>query len=693
MCMVRCKKQVALILAVIMLIVSMGLPVKEVRAEQMTQEYVVLAENDMGYDKVESTYEEVNGVQSEVLEANNVIVVELTEKEASKLEKDKNIALVEEDILFDGSDFEDETFEDVFGTDVVFEDDAEMKQFLKDLRGAQSNSVSANEQWNIDVINANEQEYEEVKEKIKVAVLDTGVTATEDIDVAGRVNFIPGEEDVNPLYEDVSGHGTSVASVIAAKDNGIGVTGINPNVELYSVKVLDDEKKASLSGVIKGIYWCIDNDIDIINMSFGTSEESEILEQVVKEANQKGILMIAAAGNKGEIVGKSTVEYPAAFNEVIAVGATNPQGKTSEISSVGKEIDLMAPGETVPATGYYDEIISTEGTSMAAPHVTGAASVLWAKDRSKSNKFIKALLNASAKPMEDEAAEGNGLVDLDYALSVYDEFAAKYEENNEEEKQIIEDNEEIIQTYTDAEVQASWDWRNHQDAVGKYDQTSASALNVIKIGAKIPDTASYLKFESGGSTAKFHGHGNYVASYIYVMRMARNCFNSGMTTALNTPHPVSEKGKSQIYDGIVKLNKNWNTVLSGYTVDNKNKARVLVGIATHIAMDAYAHKAYIKDSDGNWTIHISGNSQQDSITYVPCRWTCAKNIAYDIVNVWHFGMSPSAEEFYMDSHDKNKFHLAGFFSYVSSADSTSYDKHSTWYKNRTAEEYVIVDIE
>lgn len=691
--MVRCKKQVALILAVIMLIVSMGLPVKEVRAEQMTQEYVVLAENDMGYDKVESTYEEVNGVQSEVLEANNVIVVELTEKEASKLEKDKNIALVEEDILFDGSDFEDETFEDVFGTDVVFEDDAEMKQFLKDLRGAQSNSVSANEQWNIDVINANEQEYEEVKEKIKVAVLDTGVTATEDIDVAGRVNFIPGEEDVNPLYEDVSGHGTSVASVIAAKDNGIGVTGINPNVELYSVKVLDDEKKASLSGVIKGIYWCIDNDIDIINMSFGTSEESEILEQVVKEANQKGILMIAAAGNKGEIVGKSTVEYPAAFNEVIAVGATNPQGKTSEISSVGKEIDLMAPGETVPATGYYDEIISTEGTSMAAPHVTGAASVLWAKDRSKSNKFIKALLNASAKPMEDEAAEGNGLVDLDYALSVYDEFAAKYEENNEEEKQIIEDNEEIIQTYTDAEVQASWDWRNHQDAVGKYDQTSASALNVIKIGAKIPDTASYLKFESGGSTAKFHGHGNYVASYIYVMRMARNCFNSGMTTALNTPHPVSEKGKSQIYDGIVKLNKNWNTVLSGYTVDNKNKARVLVGIATHIAMDAYAHKAYIKDSDGNWTIHISGNSQQDSITYVPCRWTCAKNIAYDIVNVWHFGMSPSAEEFYMDSHDKNKFHLAGFFSYVSSADSTSYDKHSTWYKNRTAEEYVIVDIE
>lgn len=691
--MVTCKKQIAFVLVVIMLIASMRLPVKKVEAEQIVQEYVVLTENEIEYNKIESTYEKAKGVQSEILEANNVIVVELTEQEANKLEKDKNIVSVEEDILFEGSDFEDETFEDVFGTEVVFEDDVEMKQFLKSLRETQRSSVSLNEQWNIDAINANEQEYKGMKEKIKVAVLDTGVTVTEDIDVAGRVNFIPGEEDVNPLYEDVSGHGTSVASIIAAKDNDIGVTGINPNVELYSVKVLDDKKKASLSEVIKGIYWCIDNDIDIINMSFGTSTKSEILEQVVKEANQKGILIIAAAGNKGEVIGESTVEYPAAFNEVIAVGATNPQGEISEISSAGEEIDLMAPGEIIPATGYYDEIIKTEGTSMAAPHVTGVASILWAKDRSKSNEFIKSLLNASAKPMKDGVTEGNGLLDLNYALSVYDEFAAKYEEGYTEEKQIIEKNTEKIQTYTDEEVQASWDWRDHQDAVGKYDQTSTAALNVIKIGAKIPDTASYLKFESGESTAKFHGHGNYVASYIYVMRMARNCFNSGMTAALNTPHPVSEKGKSQIYDGIVKLNKNWNTVLSGYTIDNKNKARVLVGIATHIAMDAYAHKAYTKDSAGNWTIHISGNSQQDSITYVPCRWTCAKNIAYDIVDVWHFGMSPSAEEFYMDCHDKNKFRLAGFFSYVSSADSSSYNKHSTWYKDRTAEQYVIEDIE
>ena len=673
-----------------MVIGLLGIPIKEVNAEEITQEYVIVAENDKGYDKVESTYTEIEKSQSEELECNNVMVVNLTESEANKLEKDKNIAFVEKNILFEGSDFEDESFEDVFGMDELFEDEEEKKQFLKDLRGTENASIATDEQWNIEVINANEQEYKQVTDKVKVAVLDTGITATEDINVAGRINFILGEEDVNPLYEDVSGHGTSVASVIAAKDNGIGVTGINPNVELYSVKVLDDKKRASLSEVIKGIYWCIDNDIDIINMSFGTSVESEILKQVVKEADEKNILMIAAAGNRGVVVGESTVEYPAAFDEVIAVGATNPQGKTSEISSVGEEIDLMAPGEIVPATGYYDEIIETEGTSMAAPHVTGIASILWGKDKGKSNKFIKQLLNASAKSMEDETREGNGFVDLDYALSIYDEFAIQYDE--EQAVPVLEENKEEIKTYEEAEIEASWNWRDHQSAVGAYDQTSASALNVIKIGAKIPDTESYLKYKNG-VTAKFHGHGNYVASYMYVMNMARNCINSGMTAALNTPHPVKENDKSQIYDGIVTLNKNWNTVLSGYTINNANKARILVGIASHIAMDTYAHKAYIKDTDGYWTKHISGDDKQDSTTYVPCRWTCAKNIAYDIVDVWHYGLTPNAAEFHLDSHDKNKFRLAGFYSNVSSADPVNYNRDSTWYKDRTAEQYVIEEIE
>lgn len=689
--MVKFKKQTARMLMAVMLIALMEVPAGNAKAEGAVQEYVVMVENNSGYSKVETLSSETEEVQSEETGDNHFIVAQLTEKEAVKLERDKDIAFIEENITLEGCDFEDESFEDFFGSDVIFEDDAQMKQFLKEIRETENGFVSADEQWNIDVINANDKEYEKVTDTVKVAVLDTGVTETEDIDVAGRVNLIPGEEDVNPLYEDVSGHGTSVASVIGAKNNGIGVTGINPNAELYSVKVLDDEKKASLSRVIEGIYWCMDRDIDIINMSFGTMARSEILEQVIKKADEKGILMVAAAGNQGGEAGTSTVEYPAAYEEVIAVGAMNPQGKTSEISSVGKEVDLMAPGETVPATGYYDEIIKTEGTSMAAPHVTGAASVLWAKDKDKTSRFIRELLKASARPMEDKTMQGRGLIDLNYALSIYDEFAAGYEENISQEY-LVKENTGEIKKYTDKEIEASWNENEHAKAVGEYDQTSASALNVIKEGAKIPDKLSYLKFKPGEVTGKFHGHGNFVASYMYVMCMARKCYNSGMSAALAMPHPVNEDEKSQIYEGIVQLNKNWSTVLSGFTVNNANKARILVGIATHIAMDVYAHKAYIKDANGDWMKHISGDPKQDDTTYVPCRYICAKKIAYDIVDVWHYGMKPSAEEFHLSCHDKNKFRLLGFYKIVSEADSVTYNKYSTWFKERTAQKSVLVEI-
>ncbi len=686
--MVKSKRLSAFVLVFVMAVSTISIPNRIIKAEELKQEYIVVAKNEAECDRIEDNYKVVDGVQSEELNENNIMVVELTRNEAAKLEKDRNIVFVEEDIIFTGSDFEDETLEDVFGEyineEILLKEQKEIKKFLKELRGTKYTSIDVQEQWNIDVINANEQEYQQVKDRIKVAVLDTGVTATDDIDVVERVNFISGEEDVNPLYEDISGHGTSVASVIAAKDNGIGVTGINPNVDLYSVKILDDEKKASLSRVIQGIYWCMEHNIDIINMSFGTTVESEILEKVIKEADEQGILMIAAAGNKGAVSGESTIEYPAAFDEVIAVGASNPQGEASEISLLGAEIELMAPGETIPAIGYFDEIVKIEGTSVAAPHVTGIAAILWAKDKTKSCKFIRELMNASAKQMGEGTQEGNGLVDLNYALYIYDEFAEAYVEG-QAETPMVEKNKEVIQTYSDAEVEASWAYSNHQAAVGLYDQTSVAALNVIKIGAKIPDTASYLKY-SKGTTDAFHGHYNYVADYIHVMRMARACYNSGMTAAFNiTPGSGAGTGVEQIIYGITNLNKNWSTVLSGYTINNANKARVLVGIATHIVMDVYAHKAYIKSSSGSWSSHISGDVNQDSTSYVSNRWTCAKKAAYDIVDVWHYNMKPDAYEYYQTSHNKDKFRLFKFADYVSFADADTYSSESNWYIARTSD--------
>lgn len=371
----------------------------------------------------------------------------------------------------------------------------------------------------------------------------------------------------------------------------------------------------------------------------------------------------------------------------MAVGATTPQGTTSEISSVGEEIDLMAPGEMVPATGYFDEIIETEGTSMAAPHVAGVASVLWAKDRSKSNDFIKELLKVSAKSMDD-AKEGEGLIDLDYALSVYDEFDKSYVENKDADVE-IEKNNEAIETFDEAEVSASWSWSDHQAAIGECDELSAAERRIIKKGAKIPDTTSYLKY-SEGSTDSFHGHYNYIANYMYVMRMAKRCLDGGMSNALQAKYPGSGKGKTQIYNGIAKLNNNWGTVLAGETINNKNKALILVGIA----MDSYAHKAYLKDSStGLWTVHISGDAKQDSTTYVPSRWTVAKYTASDILYIWELRQiyTASAWEFYQpDVHDYKKFKLYKYGEYVSKADKDFYEKFKTYFNNRTCDKDVNV---
>ena len=162
-------------------------------------------------------------------------------------------------------------------------------------------------EWSVEAINADGLDEETSgSPKVKVAVLDSGVDIVQGIDLAGTVNLVPEEKEISPMFLDLTGHGTGIASIIAGTDEG-GVQGVNPNVDLYSVKVLDEENKAPLSRVIEGIYWCIENDINIINMSFGTSTYSRALEKAVQDAYNANILIVGAAGNDG-----GDVEYPAA---------------------------------------------------------------------------------------------------------------------------------------------------------------------------------------------------------------------------------------------------------------------------------------------------------------------------------------------------------------------------------------------
>jgi len=168
---------------------------------------------------------------------------------------------------------------------------------------------------------------------IRVGVIDTGVDYAHE-EFAGRtiagVNLISHPlPDEDPKSEvDLNGHGTRVAGIIAAADDDTGVLGINPRAEICSIKVFNRDGDGYLGDIIAGIDWAIDHRIQVLNMSFGTYQYSELLADAISRALDAGILLIAAAGNDAA----ETAMYPAAFPGVLSVGAYDKRGQTSAFS-------------------------------------------------------------------------------------------------------------------------------------------------------------------------------------------------------------------------------------------------------------------------------------------------------------------------------------------------------------------------
>ncbi|MFC4767622.1 S8 family peptidase [Effusibacillus consociatus] len=241
---------------------------------------------------------------------------------------------------------------------------------------------------------------------IKVGILDTGIDYShEDLKVSGGVTLVPGTTD----YRDDNGHGTHVAGTIAALNNTVGALGVAPQVNLYAIKVLDQSGSGNYSDVVAGIEWAITNHMNILNMSLGGTSSSRTLKAAVDKAYNFEILLIASAGNNGYDP-KGTITYPAAYDSVIAVGAVDPQNNRASFSSVGRQLELMAPGVGIESTvpGGYAVY---SGTSMAAPHVTGVAALVWQAKPSLTNLQLRNTLNHTAVPLGDSFSYGNGLVD------------------------------------------------------------------------------------------------------------------------------------------------------------------------------------------------------------------------------------------------------------------------------------------
>nr|WP_246427514.1 S8 family serine peptidase [Paenibacillus phyllosphaerae] len=246
---------------------------------------------------------------------------------------------------------------------------------------------------------------------VKVALLDTGIDLeSTELSVAGGASFISSE----PTYDDLNGHGTHLAGVIAAADNDESIVGIAPNVELYALKVLNKDGVGTYGQVIEAIEWSIDNDIDIISMSFSSDQFSAILQDVMKEASDKGILLIAASGNDG----MSAISYPAKYPSVMAVGAVDSLNQRADFSNYGEELEIMAPGVDVAGlsldNGQYTTI---SGTSVAVPHVAGIAALIKEEHPSYSGEDIRTLIDSTALTLGEKLEYGYGLANLEGALS------------------------------------------------------------------------------------------------------------------------------------------------------------------------------------------------------------------------------------------------------------------------------------
>ncbi|SMO61771.1 S8 family peptidase [Melghirimyces algeriensis] len=246
---------------------------------------------------------------------------------------------------------------------------------------------------------------------IRVGVIDTGIDLNHpDLvrNIRGGVNLV--HSGRSP--QDDNGHGTHVAGIIAAQNNRLGVVGVAPSVNLYAIKVLNSQGSGTVQGLIRGIDWGIDHGMHILNISLSTNATaSKALIHAINAAVRKGILVVAAAGNSGNRQGTGdSVESPARIPSAVAVASINRNNRRASFSSVGSALDLSAPGVKILSTYKDDKYAVLSGTSMAAPHVSGAAAVLWRWG--KTAPSVRNLLYQRAMPIGSRRLYGRGLVQV-----------------------------------------------------------------------------------------------------------------------------------------------------------------------------------------------------------------------------------------------------------------------------------------
>ena len=252
-----------------------------------------------------------------------------------------------------------------------------------------------------------------------IAILDTGIDLDHaDLNVFHERSFIPGTINA----DDDHGHGTHLAGVAAAKDNSFGIVGIAPGARLWAIKVLESSGMGEISTLIKGLDYINQhqNQVDVAVLSLGCECESGALDIAINNSIRAGITIVVAAGNEGKDAGTFT---PANNPEVITVsaiadtdgkcggnGPPTPYGADdmlASFSNYGNVIDISAPGVDIYSTFKSNSYTKLTGTSMAAPHVAGAAALYISLHPEASPNDVKNYLLTSGTNLLD-LCNGNG---------------------------------------------------------------------------------------------------------------------------------------------------------------------------------------------------------------------------------------------------------------------------------------------
>lgn len=299
-------------------------------------------------------------------------------------------------------------------------------------------------QWHLKQIGAPEAWKRATGKDVVVAVIDTGVSRVADL---ADTRFVPGYNFIANTDDatDDHGHGTHVAGTIAqSTNNRVGVAGVAYGASIMPLKVLSARGSGSMGGIAQAIRWAADHGANVINMSLGGPFPVGTIGSAVKYAHDRGVVVVAAAGNDG----RGRVSYPARYPGVIAVAATQFDDRTTFYSNWGEQIDVAAPGGNtrvdqngdgkpdgvlqhtiVPGDTSRTDYLWFMGTSMASPHVAGVAALVMSAGVRKPDAVEAILLGTARRPKPAsgavQARQGQiDRIDDHYGAGIVDAAAA-----------------------------------------------------------------------------------------------------------------------------------------------------------------------------------------------------------------------------------------------------------------------------